>query len=119
MAHHCPAWLWSEDLTHAHPGSWPLAFGAGAGVNPTKLTEVEEDVANFLLIRGKYAYLGNGWTGCGHFYEYPAEQFNADYGEPLGMAKETAADSGIFVREWSKATIKMDCNSYTPTITFK
>jgi hypothetical protein len=96
-----------------------LAFGAGAGVNPTKLTEVEEDVANFLLIRGKYAYLGNGWTGCGHFYEYPSVEFNADYGEPLGMAKETAADSGIFVREWSKATIKMDCNSYTPTITFK
>eukprot|EP01043_Picozoa_sp_COSAG02_P093669 COSAG02_NODE_30166_length_556_cov_0.737418_2_plen_99_part_00 len=89
------------------------------GVNPTKLTEVEEDVANFLLIRGKYAYLGNGWTGCGHFYEYPAEQFNADYGEPLGLAKETAPDSGIFVREWSKATIKMDCNSYTPTITMK
>lgn len=89
------------------------------GVNPTKLTEVEEDVTNFLLIRGKYAYLGNGWTGCGHFYEYPAEQFNADYGEPLGLAKETGPDSGIFVREWSKATIKMDCNSYTPTITMK
>ena len=26
-------------------------------------------MANFLLVRGKYAYLGNGWTGCGHFYE--------------------------------------------------
>ena len=32
--------------------------------------QVEEDIANFLLIRGKYAYLGNGWTGCGHFYQY-------------------------------------------------
>ena len=88
-------------------------------MDPKNLTEVDEDIANFLLIRGKYAYLGNGWTGCGHFYEYPAEQFNADYGEPLGLAKETAPDSGVFVREWSKATIKMDCNSYTPTITMK
>ena len=68
-------------------------------------------------IRGKYAYLGNGWTGCSHFYEYPAEQFNADYGEPLGLAKETA--KGVFTREWSKATIQMDCNTYTPKITFK
>lgn len=68
-------------------------------------------------IRGKYAYLGNGWTGCSHFYEYPAEQFDADYGEPLGLAKETA--KGVFTREWSKATIQMDCNTYTPKITFK
>jgi hypothetical protein len=78
---------------------------------------VEEDVANFLLVRGRYAYLGNGWTVCDHGYEYPAEQFNADYGEPLGLAKE--AQGGVFVREWSKATVQMDCNSYTPTITFK
>jgi hypothetical protein len=67
----------------------------------------------------KYAYLGNGWTGCSRHYEYPAKQFNADYGEPIGLATETSKDSGIFVREWSKATVQMDCNSYTPKITFK
>ena len=93
--------------------------GSCHGVNPTKLTEVEEDVANFLLIRGKYAYLGNGWTGCSHFYEFPAKQFNADYGTPLGLATETGVGSGVFTREWSKATVTMDCNSYTPTITMK
>jgi hypothetical protein len=43
----------------------------------------------------------SGWTGCSRHYEYPAKQFNADYGEPLALAKETAKDSGIFVREWS------------------
>ena len=37
--------------------------GSCHGVNPSNLTEVDEDVANFLLVRGKYAYLGNGWTG--------------------------------------------------------
>ena len=81
------------------------------------MEQVEEDVANFLLVRGKYAYLGNGWTGCSHSYQYPAEQFNADYGEPLGLAKETA--KGVFAREWTKATVQMDCNTYTPKITFK
>jgi hypothetical protein len=25
----------------------------------------------------------------------------------------------MFVREWSKATIKMDCNTWTPSFTFK
>ena len=40
-------------------------------------------------------------------------------GEPLGLCKETAANSGIFEREWTKAKIAMDCNSWTPTITLK
>ena len=91
--------------------------GSCSGVNVSHLTEIEEDVANFLMIRGPHAYLGNGWNGCNHFYQYPAEQFNADYGEPLGLAKEIS--SGVFTREWSKATIQMDCNTYTPNITFK
>ena len=93
--------------------------GSCHGVDPAHLTEVDEDVANFLLIRGPYAYLGNGWTGCSRTYEYPAAQFNADYGEPLGRAAETAPGSGIFVREFTKSTVQMDCNTYSPKITFK
>ena len=88
-------------------------------INPANLTEVEEDVANFLLIRGDYAYLGTGWTGCHDDYEFPADVLNADYGEPMGRANETAPESGVFVREYTKASIQMDCNTYTPTITFK
>lgn len=93
--------------------------GSCHGVDPSHLTEVDEDVANFLLVRGRYAFLGNGWTGCSREYEYPAKQFNADYGVPLGLAKETSEDSGVFVREWSHATVEMDCNTYTPKITLK
>jgi len=37
----------------------------------------------------------------------------------VGLCKETAANSGIFEREWTKANISMDCNSWTPTITMK
>eukprot|EP01079_Euglenida_sp_SAG-EU17-18_P010842 gene10842-42_t len=91
--------------------------GSCHGVDPSHLTEVEEDVANFLLVRGKYAYLGNGWTGCSRHYQFPADQFNADYGEPLGLATETSP--GVFVREWTKSTVQMDCNTYIPKITFK
>ena len=47
------------------------------------------------------------------------EQLNWDYGEPTGLCKETAPNSGVFTRDWTKATVQMDCNSWTPTITMK
>lgn len=66
----------------------------------------------------RYAYLGHGWLGCSREYEVP-EQINWDYGEPTGLCKETAPNSGIFTREWTKATISLDCNTWTPTIKMK
>ena len=55
--------------------------------------------------------------------------FNGDYGEPLGLCKETrapsfsggtyVAGSGVFEREWSKATVRTDCNAWESTITQK
>lgn len=79
---------------------------------------LKEDLANFLLVRGPYAYLGHGWLGCSHEYVFP-EELNVDYGEPTELCKETAPQSGIFTRDWTKATIQMDCNTYTPSITMK
>ena len=35
------------------------------------------------------------------------------------ICHETAPLSGGFVREWSRATVKMDCNRWAPTVTFK
>ena len=64
------------------------------------------------------AFLGHGWLGCSRTYVVP-EQINWDYGIPQGLCKETAPDSGVFTREWTKASIKMDCNTWTPTITLK
>ena len=55
------------------------------------------------------------WTAP---YTVP-EQINWDYDTPLGICKETAPNSGVFTREWSKASIKMNCNTWTPTITLK
>ena len=37
----------------------------------------------------------------------------------MGACKETAARSGVFTREWTKASIKMDCTSYTADIKMK
>jgi hypothetical protein len=49
-------------------------------------------------------------------YEYPAA-LNADYGEPVdAVCQETAPQ--VFTRKWTKATVSMDCNTYTPSIIF-
>eukprot|EP00662_Eupelagonemidae_sp_cell21_P001447 gene1447-biopygen87120 len=58
------------------------------------LYQTKEDLANFLLIRGDYAWFGYGWVGCG--YQYPAlpEMLNADYGEPTALCSETAPALG-------------------------
>ena len=58
-------------------------------------------------MRGPYAVLGNGWVGCSQQFEYPAAQFDADYGDALGLCAETAPSSGVFVREFTKSTVKM------------
>jgi hypothetical protein len=85
---------------------------------PVDPPQLKEDLANFLLVRGPYAYLGHGWLGCSHDYVFPPE-LNLDYGEPTGLCEETAPNSGVFTRDWTKAKVEMDCKSYTPTITFK
>jgi hypothetical protein len=42
-----------------------------------------------------------------------------DFGAPLGLCVELAdaqtgaASSGVFERKWTKATVKLDCNTFT------
>lgn len=36
---------------------------------------------------------------------------------PLGLAKEV--EPGVFVREWSKATARMDCNAFKGEVRMK
>ena len=89
----------------------------GCKTDPANLTDAPADIANFLLSRGPYGYLGNGWSGCSHGYEFP-EALNGDYGEPLGLCAETAEGSQVFVRNWTRAIVQMDCNTWTPSIKF-
>ena len=87
------------------------------------------DLAVFLASRGNFSWLGYGWLGCGCGWEYDARMpcdiyqrpaaLNVDYGVPTGLCAETASDSGVFVREWTKSTVSVDCNKYTSDIKMK
>jgi len=93
------------------------AFTPGkCNMDPSTLSMFEQDLANFLLVRGKYAVLGHGWLGCSRKYTFPSA-LNVDYGEPMDLCKEVS--TGVFQREWSKATVEMNCNSWTGTIKMK
>jgi len=88
-------------------------FPGQCNMDPSVLSEFDQDLANFLLVRGPYAVLGHGWLGCSRKYLFP-DALNQDYGEPLELCHEVS--SGVFQRKWSKAVVQMDCNTWTPTI---
>ena len=103
----------------------------------------------------QYAWLGYSWRPCtsggensthscagGHGFVQPDGSvlcswfsrnqsllFDTDYGEPLGLCRETRPPSfsggtylngsGVFVREWTHATVETDCNTWESTITMK
>ena len=100
----------------------PRLFGFAQ--NGTALTQVPVDIAAFLLIRGPYTYAGWGEWGM----EWPIDnvplpsEFFVDYGEPMAPCHELestdGAKTGVFKREWTKAMIEFDCNSFTPSIQF-
>lgn len=96
------------------------AFSPGGDdrVHSPALPYLEQDVASFLLVRGPWAVLGHGWLGCNVNFSFPA-LLDADFGTPLGLCAETAPGSGVWAREWSRAHVSMDCNTWTPNITFK
>ena len=75
------------------------------------------DLSNFLLTRGDYAYIGHGWLGCSRNYVFP-DELNGDYGTPVDkLCTETS--TGVFEREWTKASVKMECDTFKGTITLK
>jgi|EP01044_Picomonas_judraskeda_P025702 hypothetical protein len=101
---------------------------------PFPLKNAEQDVAMFLLARGEYAFIGYGWQGCqclpsdkydgclpqNMTYEFP-ELLERDYGEPVNgqQCSETAPNSNVFTREWTGASVQMDCNTWMATLTMK
>ena len=81
----------------------------------TMLPGLEQDVANFLLLRGPYAYLSAGFSSCSHNIGWNSTLLDADYGEPIDeICQET--ELNVFTRRWSRATISMNCSSWAPTI---
>ena len=89
-----------------------MAECAYNSTNPTSMPNLRQDVANFLLIRGDYTWLGAAWGGCNiHYFRVPEMDF--DYGVPLGYLKE--GPTGVFTRQYTHFNVSMDCNSWTPS----
>ena len=64
-----------------------LMYAIGPGEcrgDPSIMPQFNQDLANFLLIRGPYAFFGHGWLGCSRSYLLP-DELNYDYGEPLNL----------------------------------
>ena len=98
-----------------------LMYGLSPGFctgNPANLTDFDNDLASFLLIRGEYGYIGHGWLGCSRTYDFPPE-LSVDYGIPTGLCSETAENSEVFTRDYSKSTITFNCTSWTSSIVMK
>lgn len=110
-------------------GSYPPYAGA---------VDVNNSVAAFMLIRGPHAYIGWSWLSCsgdcfagkqqcpstspGYTIPYDATLnglVGPDYGEPLEVCHEERPGSETFVRQWSKATVTVDCKAWTSSIDLK
>ena len=124
----------AADLRHFCNASGPLhsramMYGLSGTIGPaatsqrsnwTTLVGLEQDVANFMLLRGDHAYLAAGWGGFPDKIGWSEELFDADYGVPVDeICRETADNSSVFVRRYSKATVQMNCSSWQPKVTFK
>jgi len=114
----CAAWLRvacdGESVIPRIP--FLLSFTRNDNNKQFPLPSPTQDIATFLLVRGEYAWMGYGWLGCIDKYERPPE-LELDVGEPAGRCKESSP--GVFTRQWTKVEVKMDCNTWTPTITLK
>ena len=86
---------------------------------PQVAQSLMQDLANFMLVRGPFAWLGSGWHGCDQVYDRPALLDSLDVGTPVGNCSETAPGSGVFVREYTKAKVAMNCSAWNGTIESK
>ena len=90
------------------------------------------DVAYFLLTRAPHAWIAGGpmlgWH-MSHWWAANRERriqfrsdlrpalFNQDFGEPSQGANCTERSPGVFTRQWTKASVTVDCNTLEGTIT--
>ena len=62
----------------------------------------------FLSRAGPYAWLGFGWEGCFSEPRPRPELWDLDYGMPQGTCAELGS-TGVFQRNYSRATVTWDC----------
>lgn len=113
-AYYCATFFreWGADYA-ALPLMYELSNVTLAGPPPA----VDLDLAFFLLIRGPFAWIGFNWIGCDYAYWKLPPQLRTEYGSPLGDFYETVPNaSGVFVRNFTRANVTVDCNSFTSSI---
>ena len=78
----------------------------------------QQNLAAFLLTRGKYSFMSV--CGSGDCYVRPTgpragsmpawfPEWDHDYGIPLGEMQRSG--DNVFTREWSRCTVRLDCES--------
>ena len=86
-----------------------------------RVPHVDQNVlGNRYAVLSRFTPAGYSWYGCtgsaaaggGASPDPPrATEWDVDFGEPSAPCKETAAGSGIFSRDWGKATVSWDCST--------
>ena len=137
-----PIRLWAACLPNATAFNAAMLYSL-SGPKSSPLPSLQQDLATFLLTRGDFAWIGYQWVGCVDcstavrvppapkglcdpvaargdphgMYARPAA-LDADYGIPKDGAqcRETAAGSGVFERQWTKAKISFDCGDWSAEI---
>jgi len=109
---------------------FPQIFGFT--VNGTTLPQFKQDLAYFLIARGDYAWAGWGvWGMTWPFNAEPAHgglppspggvprpsELELDYGTPKGLSVEDKTTKGLFTREYTKASVALNCNTFEAKIT--
>ena len=117
----CQSYLEAEcgPTSGAQNGTLFYGFSREQHSKPFPLPSPDQDLAAFLLSRGEYAFFGYGWTGCidaTHPFTRPPS-LDVDYGTPTGFCSETAPNSGVFSRSFSKVSVSLDCNTWEATFT--
>jgi len=102
-----------------------VLFGLKTDHDGRTLVQLEQDLAFFLLARGDYAWMGWGvWGMTWPFGPQPAhgalppqpdgvpvpEALKRDYGVPEMICWETS--TGVFMREYTAASVQLDCNRF-------
>eukprot|EP00041_Stephanoeca_diplocostata_P042145 m.10382 g.10382 ORF g.10382 m.10382 type:complete len:415 (+) comp7374_c0_seq1:99-1343(+) len=91
--------------------------GRTGGMQGYNDTTAAATVAAFMLMRGQHWFLGISNTN--DMALATAQLMTSDYGVPEGLMQPVAGQANVFERKYEKATIRLDCNTFTGTFNEK
>ena len=105
-------------LKYAHFGSnhsnynLVVAYGSRTAGTTYNDETAAASVAAFLLMRGEHWFL-SFYPSHGKLNETTARLLTSDYGMPKGNATAVPNKPNVFFREFEKATVTLDCNTFS------